>query len=141
MVEELAPPPPALFTAEGTSALPGHPALLGGRCQSCGFVFFPMQSYGCDNCGSTDLAPSALSGRGKLIASAEVHVPAGKHRPAPFTVGAIITDDGAKLRVILDVPPGQHLKNGTMMVTRLVPETRPNRGEFDLRFAPETAGE
>jgi uncharacterized OB-fold protein len=126
---------PALFRAEGTHEAPGQPALLGGRCQACGFVFFPMQTYGCEACGSTDLTPAALAGRGKLTSFARVHVHASPGRQAPFTVGSIVTDDGAVVRALIDAVSEDALSYGAAMVAVLAPETRPGRGEFDLRFA------
>jgi len=68
-------------------------------------------------------------------------MPAGAHRPAPFTVGSIATDDGAVVRSLLDVPPGARLKAGVAMIARLVEETRPDRGARDLRFAPASNAE
>ncbi|HEX4769055.1 MAG TPA: zinc ribbon domain-containing protein [Lichenihabitans sp.] len=134
-------PPAAVFSPDGTAALPNHPALLGGRCEACGHAFFPMQTYGCEKCGSQNLKAVSLSGKGRLIACAEVFISANKHHPAPYTIGSIVTDDGAVVRSILDVPPGARLTPGAVMVTRLVPETRPDRGSQDLRFAPATVGE
>lgn len=128
--------PMALFTSEGTDACPDYPALCGGRCMECGRTMFPLQSYGCESCGSTDTEPFALSGRGQLVASAGVFIAAGPHHPAPFTIGSIAQEDGVKVRAILDVAPGTRLAPGTIMVARLVPETRPDRGAFDLRFTP-----
>ena len=129
-----------LFRAEGTDELPEHPALLGGRCTQCGRTFFPMQTYGCESCGSEEVVPTALTGRGRLVASAEVFMPAGPHRPAPFIVGSVVMDDGAVVRAILEVTAGTRLVPGTTMVTCLVPETRPDRGSDDLRFMPAKSG-
>ena len=126
----------ALFSAQGTAPEPNLPALLGGHCKTCGGNFFPMQSYGCERCGSCDVEPRTLSGRGRLVSSAEVHMSQNPHRPAPYTVGAIALDEGGVVRALLDVPPGTSLALDTPMVTKLVPETRPNAGEFDLRFVP-----
>ena len=131
----------ALFTAEGTDRLPDYPALLGGRCTACGRAMFPLQTYGCENCGSEKIEACALDGRGKLIASAEVFVDAGQYRPAPFIVGSIMQDDDVSLRAVLDVPAGTKLTPGTVMVTRLVPQTRPDRGTHDLRFVPAHSSE
>src|SRR3546814_10197397 len=64
----------ALFAAQGTGALPDHPALNGGRCKACGYIFFPMQHYGCERSGSEELEPWLVGGRGRVVASAEVHV-------------------------------------------------------------------
>ncbi|SNS78796.1 Zn-ribbon domain-containing OB-fold protein [Sphingopyxis indica] len=128
----------ALFAAQGTGALPDHPALNGGRCKACGYIFFPMQHYGCERCGSEELEPWLIGGRGRLVASAEVHVSMNPRRPAPYVVGSIATDDGAVVRSILEVPADADLAPGTVMTSRLVEETRPDKGPFDLRFAPET---
>lgn len=127
---------PLLFTTTGTEALPAHPALLGGACGACGYVFFPMQSYGCENCGSTELTSRPLTGRGKLVASARVHMHAAPGRVAPFTVGSIVTDDGAVVRAVLDVDAETPLPLDTVVTSLLVPETRPAHGAHDLRFAP-----
>lgn len=140
MAEE-AKPRPALFRPEGTQAVPNHPALLGGRCRDCGYVFFPMQTYGCEACGSTALEPMALSGRGRLISFARVHVHASPGRQAPFTVGSVVTDDGAVVRALIEEASEPLLKADAVMVTTLAPETRPNRGEYDLRFAVADAKE
>jgi uncharacterized OB-fold protein len=125
---------PALYASEGTASDSNHPAIQGGAC-SCGYVFFPMQTFGCERCGSTALKPRALSGRGKLIASALVHLHAGKHRTAPFTVGTIRLDDGPIVRTLLidDDKPFHH---GDAVVTTLV-EVRDAEGNTkrDLRFA------
>jgi uncharacterized OB-fold protein len=128
--------PVVLFSTQGTLALPNHPALNGGCCAKCGSVFFPMQTYGCERCGSQQLEARTLSGRGKLICSARVHMSADQLRPAPFVVGSIKLDDGAVVRSVLAVEPDFKLAPGTVMITILVPETRPDRGEFDLRFTP-----
>lgn len=129
--------PPCLFAEDGTNDSPAHPALKGGKCLDCGYLFFPMQTYGCEGCGSQNLEPMLLSGRGELIASAQVNMPAGKHRPAPFTVGSVKTEDGVFVRSILDVAAMTPLKTGISVVTNLVDEPRPDKGEKDLRFKPE----
>src|SRR5215831_17480717 len=103
---------PSLFRAEGTAAAPDHPALLGGRCTACGYVFFPMQTYGCEACGSTALEPMALSGQGKLTSFARVHVHNGPGRRAPFTVGSIVTDDGAVVRTLITPASEDQLTHG-----------------------------
>ena len=131
------PSSPALFRAEGTPGLPGLPALLGGRCRGCGLVFFPMQYYGCEACGSGDLAEHAIRGRGRLITLAKVHLHARPNRQAPFTVGSVATDDGAVVRALLDPATADQLEPGDRVVTTLVVETRADRGTQDLRFTKE----
>lgn len=130
---------PDLYEAGGTASAPDHPALNGGACQACGHVFFPLQAYGCERCGSVDLAPRKLGGSGALTASARVHLHAGKGREAPFTVVAVRLDDGPVVRTLAgdDAP----LAVGQRMVTALLPATGPD-GErcLDLRFIPESLG-
>ena len=127
---------PALYRAEGTAAVPHHPALLGAACE-CGYVFFPLQRYGCEKCGGLQIEPRALSGAGRLLASARVHLHAGKGREAPFTVGSIALDDGPIVRTLIVEDSGA-LRVGQRMVTALAQVTDPEgAAKLDLRFAPE----
>jgi uncharacterized OB-fold protein len=123
---------PALYKAEGSAADPQHPALLGGACR-CGYVFFPMQAYGCERCGRTDLEPRALTGRGTVVASARVYLSANKGRPAPFTVASVALVDGPIVRTLLAEDATLH--PGDPVVTRLC-EVRDADGNarLDLRF-------
>lgn len=135
MSEAAASPP--LFSAKGTDAFPDSPALLGGECRSCGARFFPFQSYGCEFCGSPDLVQRPLSGVGRLVASAEVHLSADKRRAAPFVVGSVVTEDGAVVRALLDMPAGTRLAADTPMRAVLVADDiHADRSGEDLRFAP-----
>ena len=127
---------PDLYEEAGTADVPDHPALCGGVCAACGQVLFPMQTYGCERCGSLKLAPRRLSGAGRLTASARVHLHAGKGREAPFTVVSVQLDDGPTARTLFG---GEGpLAVGQRMVTALLPATGPN-GEpcLDLRFIRE----
>ena len=127
---------PGLYRAEGREALPDHPALLGGAC-ACGYVFFPLQHYGCERCGSLELSPRALSGAGRLLASARVHLHAGKGREAPFTVGSIKLDDGPIVRTLIE-DAGGALHPGERMVTTLAPVADADGApRLDLRFIAE----
>ncbi|MCK1395727.1 hypothetical protein IVB29_33915 [Bradyrhizobium sp. 1] len=112
------------------------PVLLGGQCR-CGYVFFPMQAYGCEQCGNHGdaLTPCELSTGGTLLAEAVVHLHADKNRPAPFTIVKVALDDGPVVRSVLAedsaaVSPGQR------MTARLVPVRSGESGEtvLDLRF-------
>lgn len=109
------------------------PSLRGGAC-ACGYVFFPMQSYGCERCGSLSLSERALRGEGVLLASTRVHLHAGKARTAPFTVGSIRLDDGPIVRTVL-VDDGGPLRPGDRMIA-LFEDVRDAEGgeKRDLRF-------
>ena len=123
---------PTLYRREGSEADPGHPALLGGAC-ACGHVFFPMQTFGCELCGNSTLELRALTGRGRLLASAQVHLYAGKHRQAPFTVGSIALEDGPIVRTLL--VEGPSYAPGDTVVTALVEVTdAEGNAKSDLRF-------
>lgn len=130
---------PALYRAsEGDKP----PTLLGGSC-TCGYVFFPMQTYGCEKCGryGDALAPRALSSGGRLLASATVHMHMGKSRVAPFVVGSIILDDGPIVRTLIIEDSGP-LSNGDRMIGTLVTVRSDAAGEefLDFRFKPQRKG-
>ena len=137
---------PALYAEEGTAAVPDHPALNGGKCV-CGHVFFPMQTYGCEVCGRRGdaLQPLRLSGRGKLVASATVHIHAArtpasntdvKPHTAPFTIGSVSLEDGPTVRTLLTGVDEKTLKPGQAMVTILVSVGTDAKSILDLRFTP-----
>ena len=143
----------ALYAAEGTAAVPDLPSLKGGRCQ-CGYVFFPLQTYGCEVCGRTGdaLQPVALSGRGTLIASARVHIhanrapaakpgakpPEVKPHEAPFTIGSIKLEDGPTVRTLLVDIDDRTLAPGKKMVAKLVSVGTGDKAIVDLRFTAAT---
>ncbi|WP_337188126.1 OB-fold domain-containing protein [Phenylobacterium sp.] len=137
--KKASPTPRPLFQEAGTGALPDHPALFGGRCENCGFMFFPMQKYGCESCGSVKLTECVLTGRGKILTLAKVHEHKGPGREAPFTVAAVQLDDGPMVRALLDAATADETKYGDTVVTKLIPETRPNRGPYDLRFTRQAS--
>ncbi|WP_076867134.1 Zn-ribbon domain-containing OB-fold protein [Bradyrhizobium mercantei] len=138
---------PDLYALKGTTSAPERPSLKGGKCAHCGFVFFPMQGYGCEVCGRSGdcLQSLALRGSGSLIASARVHmhnpVPAAamadvKPLEAPFTVGTIKLDDGPTIRTLLVDAKERALKPRQRMMSKLVPVGSGARTILDLRFTP-----
>ncbi len=130
---------PDLYTVP-TDSSGGIAQLRGGRC-TCGHVFFPMQTYGCEVCGRTGeaLQPALLQGRGKLVASARVLLHAAKDRKAPFVVASIRLDDGPVVRTLLAEDSTERLPVGTGLRACLVEVGRSDAGEalVDLRFTPE----
>lgn len=131
---------PDTYTENGTSAHPDRPALQGGRC-TCGTVFFPMQTYGCEVCGAHGdaLKEQALSGVGTLVSSATVYIDMGQPRLAvpavPFIVGEIALEDGPVIRAILSAASEDELAPGQQMATTLVGIGDDERGHYrDLRF-------
>ena len=90
--------------------------LRGGHCR-CGYVFFPMQTYGCERCGSHEdaLTPQDISTHGTLLASAVVQLHADKSRPVPFTIVKVALDEGPVVRALLaddcgGIAPGRRMQ-------------------------------
>lgn len=131
-----------LFTVAGTEGVPDRPALIGGRC-TCGHIFFPMQTYGCEKCGrhGEHLQTIPLSGRGRLHTFAQVHLHARPEPRTPFTVVSIALDDGPIIRALLDPPVDKNLRCGDIMVAGIMNEERDGRSRPALRFARDASGE
>lgn len=127
---------PRLYS-EGTSDGADSTARLkGGRCR-CGYVFFPMQTYGCERCGSHGdaLTPCELSATGKLLAEATVHLHADKNRPPPFTIVKVALDDGPVIRTLL-ADDSAAVASGQRVTGKLVPvQSESGETVLDLRFS------
>lgn len=126
---------PELYRYNGTASRPHNPALIGGRCGSCSYVYFPFRSYGCERCGSGDLAMLELAGHGRLVAAVEVHFHPAADRNAPFTIGTIALDDGPVIRTLLLA--GDRFITGDPVVAVLAPVRVGDAEMLDLRFAAE----
>jgi uncharacterized OB-fold protein len=116
------------------------PVLLGGRC-SCGHVFFPMQTFGCERCGKTRdaLQPHVLKGRGTLITASVVHMHADKRRSTPFAVGTVALDEGPVIRTLLsDVELAQKALQKTVEAEWVQVTLEDGSPTLDLRFRRET---
>lgn len=113
----------------------GNVVLRGGKCR-CGYVFFPWQDFGCEQCGVSGdaLVAMDLAGAGELIASSQVHLHADESRPVPFVVGTIALDDGPVIRTLLTCDAHAPAR------MRAVLEPVSTGGHvLDLRFAPESS--
>ena len=125
---------PQLYAETGA-----HVTLKGGRCSACGYVFFPMQTRGCEKCGAKggELTAADLGGSGTLAAAATVHVHAGKSRTAPFVLGTIDLDTGPRLRTLLADMPDAETRVGARVRAVLVEAAGPDGVAVrDLRFRP-----
>lgn len=74
------------------------------RCRQCGFyVHYPKPS--CRRCGSGDLAPARVSGRGSVYSYTVTHhkAPPGFEDKIPFAVALVELEEQAGLRVIAHV--------------------------------------
>jgi uncharacterized OB-fold protein len=122
----------------------GIPALTGGKCRACGYVFFPPQRYGCESCGAPPekLEAAELRGCGRLHSYATVHLYQGKDIEAPFTVGLIVLDEGPAIRSLLTSRTDDGLTVGDRMNSVLIAAgSDPDGNEMvELRFARAEAG-
>jgi uncharacterized OB-fold protein len=125
---------PQLYEGEG----PTPPRLNGGRCRSCGYVFFPPQRYGCEVCGAPadGLEPVSLAGKGVLRSFAVVHFHQGPHIQAPFTVASIVLEGGPSIRAVMTSGTGEGLRSGDKVRSVLVPQGTDESGNevVELRF-------
>ncbi len=111
--------------------------LHGGAC-ACGYIFFPMQTYGCEVCGrhGEALQPRTLRGSGRLVASATVHIHADKARPTPFTVVEVALEQGPTVRTLLAEDAGDPAPGAPLCATLVWVGGEPGDDIVDLRFTP-----
>jgi len=127
---------PALYTLPPNACT--SPMLNGGRCRNCGYVFFPMQTYGCERCGATGdtLQAAALPAKGTLVASARVLHHVRKNRTPPYVVASVKLDDGPIVRTLLAEDTTAPLAAGAPMQGQLIPvdQSAADAPVLDLRF-------
>jgi uncharacterized OB-fold protein len=83
---------------KGLSLLVGHdemgPYLIGGKCGSCGAVFFPKQAI-CPRCTRQQITETPLSRKGKLFTYAEIHQkPPDYGGETPYFIGRVLLPEG-----------------------------------------------
>jgi uncharacterized OB-fold protein len=110
---------PALYDVDDA----GRPTLWGVR-DDTGFVSFPFQQWGSERTGAhgNDLQRVALSGRGRVQSVATVEHHRSDDIATPFTVAAIVLDEGPLVHGILAAPnsatAGDHVEATTIIVSR-----------------------
>lgn len=110
----------------------GTPFLIGQRCRHCSRVAFPPDPYGCEACGALadQLEPMELRAAGAVRAVATVHRHHREVPPTPFTVAAIVLDDGPLLKAVLTEESA-----GAQVGDRVYGVTEPAHSPLPLRFA------
>lgn len=86
--------------------------LIGGRCKSCGKVFYPYRSF-CPRCGSSDIEKIELPKRGKIKYFTVVRsAPAEFKKYEPYIVALVELENGAIVPAqITDAEP-EELREG-----------------------------
>ena len=112
------------------------PQLRGGRCHGCGFVFFPYQTYGCEQCGAygESLGRVALEGRGTVSATTVVHRHLDPRRPAPFRVVQVDLEGGPQVRGV--AAEGTEAAVGSLVALVRSPEVPDADELLAVRFTP-----
>ena len=78
--------------------------LIGGKCRSCGSIFFPMQDI-CSNCMREDLESFPLSKRGKLYSYTIVRQQPPEYKgTVPYAMGVVELPEGVRVLTPLDTP-------------------------------------
>ncbi|ELB89370.1 hypothetical protein Rwratislav_29844 [Rhodococcus wratislaviensis IFP 2016] len=111
----------------------GTPMLTGVR-DSSGYVSYPRQDAGSLFNGDHGpaLTPVRLSGRGKIQATATVRLHPVPDIETPFTIAAVVLDEGPLVRGVLDVVDSGRIGDEVVAITTVV-----RRGEdeiHELRF-------
>lgn len=127
--------------ADGIFTWPSDdPQLIGGRCNDCGIVTFPVQSS-CARCASTDMEERLLPRRGRLWAWTTQDFPppsyGGPQGDAfvPFGVGYIELGGEIKVETRLTEADPARLAEGMEMELVVVPFRTDDDGNEVMTFA------
>lgn len=111
------------------------PALLGGRCGSCGRPHFP-RAGSCPYCSSEDVGEERFTGPGRLWAhTAVTAAPPGYRGAVPFGFGVVELPEGIRVVTRLTEPDPGRLQTGQEMVLVLVPLHVDDAGSEVVTFA------
>lgn len=135
--------PDQVPVAEGILTMPPEePALIGGRCDDCGLITFPLQAS-CARCGSTATLAHRLARRGTLWAwtiqafpppSPPYTGPTGADF-APFGIGVVELASEVRVESRLTVNDPEQLRNGMELELVRVPFGTDADGNERVTFA------
>lgn len=87
--------------------------LVGLKCPGCNKLFMPPR-YLCSECGSSELQPVALSGKGEVYTFTTIRVaPVEFENEVPYIVALIKLEEGLRITARLTVAEGEQLEIGT----------------------------
>jgi uncharacterized OB-fold protein len=123
------------------------PELLGGQCEGCGAVTFPVQSR-CPRCGTQSMSELPLPRRGTLVSwTTQEFPPSVDYRDdptgqsfEPFGMGLVQLDDVVRVESRLTTCDPQELDFGMEVVLRIVPFYVDKDGNEVMTFAFAPAG-
>jgi uncharacterized OB-fold protein len=78
------------------------------RCGTCGRYFHPYQTA-CSQCGSRDVKPTPVSGRGTVVSTSVNHQPWFPAIPVPYVLAVVALEEQEDIRLVtnLDLPPDE----------------------------------
>lgn len=112
--------------------------LPGSKCRDCGEVFYPRRLR-CSNCTSAELEDIFLTPKGKLDTYTTLTLaPPGSVVTAPFSIGRVVTPEGAHITTVLTEPDPEKLKVGMdmEMVVEKVREDDKGNDVIAYKFKP-----
>lgn len=76
------------------------------KCEACALYIHPYQAT-CHKCGSSEVGPVAVSGRGTVLAVTVNHQPWFPAVPVPYVIAVVELEEQADIRLVtnLDIPP------------------------------------
>jgi uncharacterized OB-fold protein len=72
------------------------------RCGACGIWFHPYQAC-CHVCGSTDVGPQPVSGRGTILSVTINHQPWFPHVPVPYAIALVELEEQGPVRLVSNI--------------------------------------
>ncbi len=73
------------------------------RCQGCGLYFHPYRVV-CAACGSRDVKPTPVSGRGEVISVSVNHQAWFPAVPVPYVLAVVALEEQANIRLVSNLP-------------------------------------
>jgi len=100
------------FTIEQFYKFIAQRKLMAGKCQKCGKIHLPPRPL-CDNCYSQEFTWITAPNKGKLLTYTVIHIaPQQFQDAAPYAVGIVQLENGAKLPGMITKVPHDQLKVG-----------------------------
>jgi len=100
------------FTIEQFYKFIAQGKLMAGKCQKCGKIHLPPRPL-CDKCYSQEFTWVTVHNKGKLVTYTVIHVaPQQFQDKAPYAVGIVQLENGAKLPGMITAIPQEQLSIG-----------------------------
>ena len=100
------------FTIEQFYKFIAEGKLMAGKCSKCGKIHLPPRPL-CDNCYSQTFTWVTVPAKGKLLTYTVIHIAPQQFQDiAPYAIGIIQLENGAKLPGMINDVPHDQLQRG-----------------------------